>query len=59
MDCNLSPHSLVIILNMELIKEICLNSFTIDGVWTLGTRVMKELLIVCRSIFSLKKSKHS
>jgi hypothetical protein len=45
MDYSLSPNSLVIILNMELIKEIGLKSFTFDGLLTLGTRVMKELLM--------------
>jgi hypothetical protein len=45
MDCSLSPNSLVMILRMELIWEISLKSFTVEGLLTLGTRVMKELLM--------------
>jgi hypothetical protein len=59
MDCSLSPSNLVMILKMELIREIGLKSFTGEGVLTFGIRVMKELLIACNVISLLKKSKHS
>jgi hypothetical protein len=44
-DCSRSPNSLVIILRMEFIKEINLKSFTTEGLLTLSTIVMKELLM--------------
>jgi hypothetical protein len=44
------------ILIMQLIREIVLKSFTVEGVLTLGITIMKGLLIVCKLISSLKKS---
>jgi hypothetical protein len=44
-DCNLSPIIFVMILTTQLIKDISLYSFKFVGVFTLGTRVMNELLI--------------
>jgi hypothetical protein len=43
---------------MQFIREIGLNLFIIVGQITLGTRVMKELLIACRCTTPLKKSMH-
>jgi hypothetical protein len=43
--CSLSPSSLVIILTMQLIREMGLKSLTPMGEFTFGTIVMKELLI--------------
>jgi hypothetical protein len=55
-DWILSPNNLVIIFTMQFIREIGMNSFIIVGLFTLGTKVMKELLIAWRSTTPLKKS---
>jgi hypothetical protein len=55
-DCSLSPRSLVIIFIMQLMREMGLKSFSVVGLVTLGTRVMKELFMACRSTIPLKKS---
>jgi hypothetical protein len=44
---------------IQLIKDIGLKSFTIEGESTFGTNVIKDLLIAYKSISSLKKSKQS
>jgi hypothetical protein len=56
--CSLSLNSLVIILTMQLIREMGLKSLTPMGEFTFGTIVMKELLIAWMSSTPLKKSKH-
>jgi hypothetical protein len=44
-DYNLSPSIFVMILTTQLIRDISLNSFKFAGVLTLGTKIMKELLM--------------
>jgi hypothetical protein len=44
-DYSLSPNIFLMILTTQFIREMGLNSFRFVGVFTLGTRVMKELLI--------------
>jgi hypothetical protein len=58
-DCNLSPRSLVMTLTAQLIREIGLKSFILEGVFTFGTNVMKDVFIDCTPIFPSKKSMQS
>jgi hypothetical protein len=48
----------VIILVAQFNKDIGLKSFTVVGVLTFGTKVMKPLLIGYRLTIPLKKSMH-
>jgi hypothetical protein len=57
--CNLSPSSFVIILTTQLRSEIGLKSLIVVGVFTLGTKVIKELLRARKSTTPVKKSIHS
>jgi hypothetical protein len=45
------------ILTMQFNREIGLKSLTPEGEFTFGIKVMRELLIACRSNLSSKKSK--
>jgi hypothetical protein len=58
-DWSLSPRSFVMTLITQFSRDIGLKSLTVVGEFTFGIRVMNELLIACRSIVPLKKSKQS
>jgi hypothetical protein len=45
------------ILTTQLIREIGLKSFILEGLLIFGTNVMKDVFIDCRSIFSFKEIK--
>jgi hypothetical protein len=47
------------ILTIQFNREIGVKSLTPEREFTFGTKVMKELLIACKSILSSKKSEHS
>jgi hypothetical protein len=46
------------ILTIQVIKDIGIKSLVEVGLFTLGTNVMKGVLIACKSTVPLKKSKH-
>jgi hypothetical protein len=59
MVCSLSAMSFVINLRIELRREIGLKSFGVTGFEFFGIKVMKELFIGWRLMFTEKKSLHN
>ena len=57
--CNLSAKTLVTNFSEQLSREIGLKSLTPPGEFFLGTKVMKDVLIPCKSTASLWKSRQN